>query len=101
MGIQTVFEGYRINTKDKLRKNQLKYDLKIPMAHAAGNPQTLFALESAVAAPATAGSPAAALTFMHLAQHFDLWKDTTHLLMKHFVGHKQVVRGGMMDLLSA
>lgn len=40
MGIQTVFEGYRINTKDKLRKNQLKYDLKIPMAHAAGNPQT-------------------------------------------------------------
>ena len=40
MGIQTVFEGYTINTKDKLRKNQLKYDLKIPMAHAAGNPQT-------------------------------------------------------------
>ena len=40
MGIQTVFEGYRINTEDKLRKNQLKYDLKIPMAHAAGNPQT-------------------------------------------------------------
>ena len=40
MAIQTVFEGYSINTKDKLRKNQLKYDLKIPMAHAAGNPQT-------------------------------------------------------------
>ena len=45
MGIQTVFEGYRINTKDKLRKNQLKYDLKIPMAHAAGNPQTHTAPE--------------------------------------------------------
>lgn len=40
MAIQTVFEGYSINTKDKLWKNQLKYDLKIPMAHAAGNPQT-------------------------------------------------------------
>ena len=40
MAIQTVFEGYRINTEDKLRENQLKYDLKIPMAHAAGNPQT-------------------------------------------------------------
>jgi hypothetical protein len=40
VGIQTVFEGHGINTKDKLRKNQLKYDLKIPMAHAAGNPQT-------------------------------------------------------------
>jgi peroxiredoxin len=40
VGIQTVFEGYSTNTKDKLRKNQLKYDLKIPMAHAAGNHQT-------------------------------------------------------------
>ena len=39
VGIQTVFEGYSINTKDKLRENQLKYDLKIPMAHAPGNHQ--------------------------------------------------------------
>ena len=38
--MQTVFEGYGINSEDKLRKNQLKYDLKVPMAHAAGNPQT-------------------------------------------------------------
>lgn len=38
--MQTVFEGYGFNSEDKLRKNQLKYDLKIPMAHAAGNPQT-------------------------------------------------------------
>ena len=36
MGIQTVFEGHSINTEEKLRKNQLKYDLQIPMAHAAG-----------------------------------------------------------------
>lgn len=35
-----MFEGYRINTADKLRKNQLKYNLQIPMAHAAGNEQT-------------------------------------------------------------
>jgi hypothetical protein len=40
VGIQTVFEGYRINTKDKLRENQLKHKLKIPMAHAPGNHQT-------------------------------------------------------------
>jgi hypothetical protein len=40
VAVQTVFEGYSTNTKDKLRKNQLKYDLKIPMAHAAGNHQT-------------------------------------------------------------
>ena len=40
LAVQTVFEGFQFNTKDKLRKNQLKYGLKIPMSHAAGNPQT-------------------------------------------------------------
>ena len=40
LAIQTVFEGFHTNTKDKLRKNQLKYDLKIPMAHAEGDPKT-------------------------------------------------------------
>ena len=40
VGVQTVFEGYGTNTKDKLRANQLTYGLKIPMAHAPGNPQT-------------------------------------------------------------
>ncbi len=34
-----MFEGHSINTEDKLRKNQLKYELQIPMAHAAGNQQ--------------------------------------------------------------
>ncbi len=38
--MQTVFEGHAYNSQDKLRKNQLEWDLKIPMAHAAGNPQT-------------------------------------------------------------
>ncbi len=38
--VQTVFEGYDFNSQDKLRKNQLEWGLKIPMAHAAGNPQT-------------------------------------------------------------
>ena len=38
--VQTVFEGHAYNSQDKLRKNQLEWDLKIPMAHAAGNPQT-------------------------------------------------------------
>ena len=40
IAVQTVFEGYKSNTKDKLRKNQLKYSLKIPMAHDTGNPDT-------------------------------------------------------------
>jgi hypothetical protein len=39
VGIQTAFEGFSINTEDKLRKNQLKYELEIPMAHAAGDQQ--------------------------------------------------------------
>ena len=38
--MQTVFEGFVFNSEDKLRKNQLKHGLKIPMAHAAGDPQT-------------------------------------------------------------
>ena len=33
-----MFEGYNFNTQDKLRQNQLKYALKVPMAHAAGDP---------------------------------------------------------------
>ena len=40
LAVQTVFEGYRTNTRDKLRSNQVKYGLEIPMAHAPGNPQT-------------------------------------------------------------
>ncbi len=40
LAVQTVFEGYDFNSQDKLRKNQLEWGLKIPMAHAAGNPQT-------------------------------------------------------------
>jgi len=40
LAVQTVFEGYGFNSDDKLRKNQLKWDLKIPMAHASGNPHT-------------------------------------------------------------
>ena len=40
LAVQTVFEGYGTNSPDKLRKNQLEWGLNIPMAHAAGNPQT-------------------------------------------------------------
>ena len=36
-GIQTVFEGYSINTIDKVRSTQLQYDLQLPMGHDAGN----------------------------------------------------------------
>lgn len=35
--IQTVFEGFSTNTRDKVRKTQLQYDLQIPMGHDAGS----------------------------------------------------------------
>jgi len=38
--IQTVFEGYSPNTRDKVRKTQLQYDLKMPVGHDPGNEQT-------------------------------------------------------------
>ncbi len=40
MAVQTVFEGYGFNSQAKLRKNQKKWNLKIPMAHAPGNSET-------------------------------------------------------------
>lgn len=36
-GIQTVFEGFEVNTVDKLRDIQLQYALHIPMGHDAGD----------------------------------------------------------------
>ena len=36
-GIQTTFEGHRVNTADKVREMQLRYDLEIPMGHDPGN----------------------------------------------------------------
>ena len=33
-----MFEGHGFNTRHKLRRNQVKYDVMIPMAHAAGDP---------------------------------------------------------------
>ncbi len=56
LAVQTVFEGYRINTRDKLRSNQLKYGLEIPMAHAPGNPETRE-LPNLMTAYRTGGTP--------------------------------------------
>lgn len=36
--IQTVFEGFETNTRDRLRENQLRYELPIIMGHDAGDP---------------------------------------------------------------
>ncbi len=40
VGIQTTFEGYSVNTVDKLRIMQQRYDLPIIMGHDAGDAQT-------------------------------------------------------------
>ena len=37
-GIQTVFEGFSSNTRDAVRRLQLRYQLAIPMGHDAGDP---------------------------------------------------------------
>ena len=39
-GIQTVFEGYKSNTQDDVRKLQLRYDLPIVMGHDPGDSDT-------------------------------------------------------------
>jgi len=40
VGIQTTFEGYLINTEDKLRTMQKRYNLSIVMGHDAGDSAT-------------------------------------------------------------
>ena len=35
-GIQTTFEGYSVNTLDKVREIQLQYELRLPMGHDPG-----------------------------------------------------------------
>ena len=39
VGIQTAFEGFSVNTGEKVRKLQLQYDLPITMGHDAGDPE--------------------------------------------------------------
>ncbi len=36
LAVQTTFEGRYTNTYEKLRKNQLEYEIPVPMAHDAG-----------------------------------------------------------------
>ena len=38
VGVQTVFEGFSVNTANKVREIQLQYDLPIKMGHDAGDP---------------------------------------------------------------
>ncbi len=40
VAVQTVFEGHGTNTKNKLRKVQQQYDLKIPFGHDTGDKTT-------------------------------------------------------------
>jgi thiol-disulfide isomerase/thioredoxin len=39
LAVQTVFEGFSINTRNRLQEMQDRYDLRIPFGHDAGNPQ--------------------------------------------------------------
>jgi len=55
-GIQTVFEGFSINTQDAVRDLQLKYELLIPMGHDPGNPDG-FHVTSTMLNYRTGGTP--------------------------------------------
>ena len=56
LAVQTAFEGRWFNTEGKLRKNQVKYGLKIPMAHDAGDELTDY-LPSSMLKYRSGGTP--------------------------------------------
>ena len=45
--VQTVFEGFRSNTKDAVRDLQLRYDLPVSMGHDPGDPVVIQLLHAA------------------------------------------------------
>jgi hypothetical protein len=55
--IQTVFEGLDVNTFDRLRKNQQRYELRVPFGHAVGNPASAGAVPAIMEAYRSGGTP--------------------------------------------
>jgi len=55
--IQTVFEGVDVNTFDRLRKNQLRYELRIPFGHAAVHSASRDATPAIMEAYRSGGTP--------------------------------------------
>jgi len=56
LGVQTVFEGHGVNTDDKVREMQLRYDLPIMMGHDPGN-KTATGYPNTMISYRTGGTP--------------------------------------------
>ncbi len=55
--IQTVFEGWEVNTFDRLRENQRRYGLRIPFGHAVADLASAAAVPTIMEAYRTGGTP--------------------------------------------
>jgi hypothetical protein len=55
--IQTVFEGSEINTFDRLRENQRRYELRVPFGHAVAGSISLDAVPPIMDAYRSGGTP--------------------------------------------
>jgi hypothetical protein len=55
--IQTVFEGSDVNTFDRLRENQRRYELRVPFGHAIADPTSADAVPAIMEAYRSGGTP--------------------------------------------
>ncbi|GLQ55848.1 peroxiredoxin family protein [Devosia nitrariae] len=55
--IQTVFEGSDVNTFDRLRENQQRYDLRVPFGHAVADSTSADAVPPIMKAYRSGGTP--------------------------------------------
>ena len=55
--IQTVFEGSEVNTFDRLRENQRRYELRVPFGHAVGGSASVDAAPAIMEAYRSGGTP--------------------------------------------
>ena len=55
--IQTVFEGSDVNTFDRLRENQRRYELRVPFGHAVAEPASEGAVPAIMEAYRSGGTP--------------------------------------------
>jgi len=57
LAVQTVFEGFAVNSRDKLRETQAQYDLQIKFGHDPGTPDSEDSRPPTMRAYRTGGTP--------------------------------------------
>jgi hypothetical protein len=55
--IQTVFEGSRVSTFDRLRENQRRYGVRVPFGHAVADSASVNAVPAVMQAHRSGGTP--------------------------------------------